>query len=151
MVLFSVKDQHESAIHIQVLLLPGKSHGWRSLMGCSPWGHWELDTTQWLHLPFSLSCTGEGNGNLLQCSYLQNPRDGRASWAVIYGVGQSRTWLKRLSSSSRLSYYTAATIAFGNLMLLLLPKSDLCCPSFLPSPAFNLVYLMGMSCWQSID
>ena len=49
----------------------------------------------------SLLCTGEGNGNPLQCSCLENPRDGGAWWAAVYGVAQSRTWLKRLSSSSR--------------------------------------------------
>ena len=48
----------------------------------------------------SLSRIGEGNGNPLQCSCLENPRDGRAWWAAVYGVAQSRTWLKRLSSSS---------------------------------------------------
>ena len=48
----------------------------------------------------SLSCIGEGNGNSLQCSCLENPRDGGAWWAAIYGVSQSRTWLKQLSSSS---------------------------------------------------
>ena len=53
-----------------------KSHGWRSLVGCSPWGHKELDTTERLHFHFSLSCIGEGNGNPLQCSCLENPRDG---------------------------------------------------------------------------
>ena len=68
------------------VLLPGKSHGWRSLVGCSPWGHEELDTTEWLHFHFSLSCTGEGNGNPLQCSCLENPRDGGAWWAAAYGV-----------------------------------------------------------------
>ena len=82
------------------LLLPGKSHRWRSLVGCSPWGCWELDTTQWLHFHFSLSCIGEGNGNPLQCSCLENPRDGRAWWAAVYGVAQSRTRLKQRSSSS---------------------------------------------------
>ena len=51
-------------------LLPGNSHGRRSLVGCGPWGRWESDTTERLHLPFSLSCTGEGNGNPLQCSCL---------------------------------------------------------------------------------
>ena len=51
----------------------------------------------------SLSCIGEGNGNPLQCSCLENPRDGGAWWAAVYGVAQSRTWLKRLSSSSRTS------------------------------------------------
>ena len=68
--------------------------------GCSPWGRWELDTTQWLHFHFLLSCIGEGNGNPLQCSRLENPRDGGAWWAALYGVAQSRTWLKWLSSSS---------------------------------------------------
>ena len=86
--------------HPTPVLLPGKSHGWRSLVGCSPWGRWELDTTQWLHFHFSLSCTEEGNGNPLQCSCLQNPRDGGAWWAAVYGAAQSRTWLKQLSSSS---------------------------------------------------
>ena len=57
--------------------------------------------TERLHFHFSLSCIGEGNGNPLQCSCLENPRDGRAWWAAVYGVAQSQTWLKRLSSSSR--------------------------------------------------
>ena len=56
--------------------------------------------TEWLHFHFSLSCIGEGNGNPLQCSCLENPRDGRAWGAAVYGVAQSRTWLKWLSSSS---------------------------------------------------
>ena len=77
-----------------------KSHGWRSLVGCSPWGHKESDTTEWLHFHFSLSHIGEGNGNPLQCSCLENPRDGGAWWAAIYGVTQSWRRLKRLSSSS---------------------------------------------------
>ena len=81
--------------------LPGKSHGQRSLVGCSPWGHEESDTTEQLHFHFSLSCIGEGNGNPLQCSCLENPRDGGAWWAAVYGVTQSRTRLKWLSSSSR--------------------------------------------------
>ena len=66
-------------------------------VGCSPWGHKESDTTEWLRFHFSLSCIGEGNGNPLQCSC---PRDGGASWAAISGVAQSQTRLKRLSSSS---------------------------------------------------
>ena len=86
--------------HPTPVLLPGKSHGRRSLVGCSPWGHEESDTTARLHFHFSLSCTGEGNGNPLQCSYLENPRDGGAWWAAVYGVAQSWTRLKQLSSSS---------------------------------------------------
>ena len=80
-------------------LLPGKSHGWRSLVGCSPWGCEESDTTERLHFHFSLSCIGEGNGNPFQCSCLDNPRDGRAWRAAVYGVAQSRTRLKGLSGS----------------------------------------------------
>ena len=68
-------------------------------MGCSPWGSEELDTTERLQFHFSLLCIGEGNGNPLQCSCLENPRDGEAWWAAVYGVAQSRTGLKRLSSS----------------------------------------------------
>ena len=81
-------------------LLPGKSHGWSSLVVCSPWGRWESDTTEWPHFHFSLSCIGEGNGNPLQCPCLENPRDRGAWWAAVYGVTQSWTWLRRLSSSS---------------------------------------------------
>ena len=99
-----VKFTHSSPFwrrqwHPTPVLLPGKSHGRRNLVSCSPWGHWELDMTQWLHFHSSLSCIGEGNGNPLQCSCLENPRDGGAWWAAIYGVAQSRTQLKRLSSS----------------------------------------------------
>ena len=82
------------------VLLPGKSHGQRSLVGCSPCGHKESDTTERLHFHFSLSCIGEGNGNPLQCSHLKNPRDRGAWWAAIYGVAQSWTRLKQFSSSS---------------------------------------------------
>ena len=64
-------------------------------------GSLESDMTEQLHSHFSLSCIGEGNGNPLQCSCLENPRDGGAWWAAVYGVTQSRTRLKRLSSSSR--------------------------------------------------
>ena len=71
-------------------------------VGCSLWGCRELDTTERLPFHFPLSCIGEGNGNLLQCSCLENPRDGGAWWAAIYGVAQSQTQLKWLSSSSSL-------------------------------------------------
>ena len=74
-------------------LLPGKFHGRRSLEGCSPCGRWGLDTTEWLHLHFSLSCVGEGNGNPLQCFCLENPRDGGAWWAAVHGVAEGWTRL----------------------------------------------------------
>ena len=92
--------------HPTPVLLPGKSHGRRSLVGCSPWGHEESDTTEQLPFHFSLSCIGEGNGNPLQCSCLENLRDREAWWAAIYGVTQSQTWLKRLSSSSSSNWAT---------------------------------------------
>ena len=63
-------------------------------------GSLESDTTERLHFHFSLSCIGEGNGNPLQCSCLENPMDREAWWAAVYGVAQCRTRLKRLSSSS---------------------------------------------------
>ena len=93
-------DRQRRQWHPTPVILSGKSHGRRSLVGCSPWGREESDTTERLHFHFSLSRIGEGNGNPLQCSCLENPRDRGAWWASIYGVAQSRTRLKRLSSSS---------------------------------------------------
>ena len=82
------------------VLLPGKSHERRSLVGCNPWSCKESDMTERLHFHFSLSFIGQGNGSPLQCSCLENPRDSGAWWAAVYGVTQSWTELKRLSSSS---------------------------------------------------
>ena len=90
---------------------------------CGPWGRQESDMTERLHLHFSLSCIGEGNGNPLQCSCLENPRDGGAWWAAVYGVTRSRTRLKRLSSSS-----SAEAILFRNIFLIEHP--------FTPIPTF---------------
>ena len=86
--------------HPTPVLLAGKSHGWRGLVGYSPWGQEESDTSDRLHFHFSLSCTGEGNGSPLQYSCLENPRDGGAWWAAVYGVTQSWRRLTWLSSSS---------------------------------------------------
>ena len=88
--------------HPTPILLPRKSHGRRSLVGCSPRGREESDTTERHHFDFSLSCIGERNGNPLQCSCLENPRDGGAWWAAVYGVAQSQRRLKRLSSSTHI-------------------------------------------------
>ena len=71
--------------HPTPVVLPGKSHGQGSLAGCSPWGHEHLDTTERLHFHFSFSCIGEGNGNPLQCSCLENPRDGGACGLLSLG------------------------------------------------------------------
>ena len=84
---------------------PGRLHS----MGLS-----ELGTTEWLHFHFSLSCIGEGNGSPLQCSCLENPRDGGAWWAAIYGVAQSQTWLKWLSSSSSKKNLKKAWVCLWN-------------------------------------
>ena len=82
------------------VVLPGKSQARRSQVGCNPWGCRESGTTELLHFHFSLSCIREGNGNPLQCSCLENPKDCGAWWAAVYGVAQSWTQVKRLSSSS---------------------------------------------------
>ena len=65
--------------------------GQGGLVCCDSWGRKESDMTEQPHFRFSLSCIGEGNGNPLQCSCLENPRDGKAWWAAIYGVAQSLT------------------------------------------------------------
>ena len=88
---FSIEPGWRRQWHPTPVLLAGKSHGQRNLVGCSPRGLEESDTTERLHFHFSLSCIGEGNGNPLQCSCLENPRDGGPWWAVISGVAQSRT------------------------------------------------------------
>ena len=87
----SSNDVQRRQWHPTPVLLPGKSHRRRSLVGYSPWGREESDMTECLHFHFSLSCIGEGNSNPLQCSCLENPRDGGASWAAVYGVAQSWT------------------------------------------------------------
>ena len=69
----------------------------------------ESDTTERLHFHFSLSCIGEGNGNPLHCSCLENPRDMEAWWAAVYGVAQSWTRLKRFSS--RMASLEASLVA----------------------------------------
>ena len=86
--------------HPTPVLLPGKSHGWRSLVGYRPWGREESDTTERLHFHFSLSCIGERNGNPLQCSCLENPRNRGAWWAAVLG---SHRLTRRSSSSSSIS------------------------------------------------
>ena len=75
----------------KLVLLTGKSHGRRSLVGCSPWGRYESGTTERLHFLFSLSFIGEGNGTPLQYSCLENPMDRGAWWAAVHGVVKSQT------------------------------------------------------------
>ena len=104
-------DNRRRQWHPTPVLLPGKSRGRRSLVGCSPWGCEEWDMTERLHFHFSLSCIEEGNGNPLQWSCLENPRDCGAWWAAVYGVAQSRTRVKQLSSSSSRTDDTKAAVS----------------------------------------
>ena len=99
-------------------------------MGCSPWGREESDTTERLPFHFSLSCTGEGNGNPLQCSCLENPRDAGAWWAAVSRVAQGRTRLKRRSSSRT----ALGVFAVGIQPLLQLPFLWMGLPLSLPPP-----------------
>ena len=87
----SLQEEHSAFLgftgrrqwHPTPVLLPGKSHGQRSLVGCSPWDCQESDMTEQIHFHFSHSCIGEGNGNPLRCFCLENPRDGGAWWAAV--------------------------------------------------------------------
>ena len=113
--------------HATPVLLHGKSFGWKSLVGgYSPWGHNELDTTKWLHFHFSLSCIGEVNGKPLQCSCLENLRDGGAWWAAVYGVAQSWARLKWLSSSSYIMNSVKAKSRIKNSQFLDISSCGFC-------------------------
>ena len=104
----------EKAMAPTPALLPGKSHGWRSLVGCSPWGRSESDTTERLHLHFSLSCIGEGNGNPLQCSRLENPRDGGAWWLPSVGLHRvGHDWSDLAAAAGSCGMKTALDRLFG--------------------------------------
>ena len=138
---FSKKYQRRQW-HPTPVLLPGKSHGWRSLVGCSPWGREESDTTEWLHFHFPLSCIAEGNGNPLQCSCLENPRDGGAWWVPIYGVAQSRTRLKQLSSSSSKKY------DYNILLYLGIVSPDIC--SFLSYNNLTIIFCLYVTSWRNL-
>ena len=115
-------------------------------------GSLESDTTERLHFHFSLSCIGEGNGNPLQCSCLENPRDGGAWWVAIYGVAQSRTRLKWLSSSS-----SSATIVLSTTVDLDEVKLQNCSvPTRIPHVAILQLHLLSFhlspnslsNCWH---
>ena len=143
--------QHASALpsFLQVINIPSEKAmaphssalAWKILWteepgGLQSMGSLESGTTERLHFHFSLSCTGEGNSNPLQCSCLENPRDGGACWSAVYGVAQSRTRLKRLSSSTFLRLIKSL-LCFGKKAgveaLLFLQKSHsfvLCTNSF---------------------
>ena len=121
-----------------------KSQGWRSLACCNSWGLQESDTTERLHFHFSLSCTGEGNGTPLQCSCLENPRGGGAWWAAVYGVTQSQTRLKWLSSSSSQSVQFSRSVVSDSLRPHELQHARPPCPSPTPRVHSNSG---PSSCW----
>ena len=136
----SIATKRRSQWRPTPVLLPRKSHGRRSLVGCSPWGRKESDTTERLHFHCSLSCTGEGNGTPLQCSCLENPRDGGAWWAAVYGVAQSRTRLERLSSSSAASVSAVRIMSSAYLRCLIFLLAILIPACVSSSPAFLMMY-----------
>ena len=91
-------------------------------------GREESDTTERLHFHFSLSCIGEGNGNPLQCSCLEDPRDRGAWWAAVYGVAQSQTRLKYISSSSIVIFFKLITQNVISSIILFLNMQINCRP-----------------------
>ena len=97
-ILIPVGEGNGIPLQYSCLENPMDGGAWKAAV--HPWSRLESDMTEQLPFHFSLSCIGEGNGNPLQCSCLENSRDGGAWWAAVYGVTQSRTQLKRLSSSS---------------------------------------------------
>ena len=129
----------QDAVAPTPVLLPGESRGRRSLVGWSPWGREESDTTEQLHFHFSLSCIREGNGNPLQCSCLENPRDGGTWWDAVYGVAQSWTRLKRLSSSSSIVYYRKCFIGAWKEFVFLFHR----CSVFYKCQLYLLMVLLG--------
>ena len=147
------EDPLEKEMACTPVLLPGKSHGWRSLVGGSPWGRTELDTTERLHFHFSLSCIGERNGNLLQCSCLENPRDGEAWWAAVYGVAQSQTRLKWLSVVLVLAQMAKHLTTMRETQVRPLGWEDplekemACIPVLLPGKSHGRRSMVGYSPW----
>ena len=109
--------------HPTPVLLPGKSHGWRSLVGCSPWGLKESDTTERLLFHFSLSHIGEGNGNPLQCSCLENPRDKSLVGCRLWGRTESDTTDVTQQQGGNSSNSLQLGDSSGVLLLLLSPLS----------------------------
>ena len=107
-------------------------------------GRKESDTTERLHFHFSLSCIGEGNGNPLQCSCLENPREGEAWWTAVYGVAQSRTQLKRLSSSSRYLIAIQSVQSLSYVQLFVTPWTAACQASLSITYSLSLLKLMSI-------
>ena len=118
------------------VLLPGKSHGQRSLVGCSPWACEELDTTKQLHSHFSFSCIGEGNGNPLQCSCLENPRDGEPSGLPSLGSHRVGHDWSYLAEAAAWPFRPSLHQHFSNVAVHTRRDSD--CPNLTDSNGTNM-------------
>ena len=121
--------------HPTPVLLPGKSHGWRSLVGCSPWGCEESDMTERLHFHFPLSYIGEGNGNPLQCQsqtrlkWLSRNRIARSYGNSIFNFLRNQqnvfqgSWTTLRSQQSTWQFWNAVSSAFQDILLSMVPHS----------------------------
>ena len=136
----SVTHKWRRQWHPTPVLLPGKSHGWRSLVGYSPLGRKESNMTERLHFHFSLSCIREGNGNPLQRSCLENPGDGGAWWAAVYGVAQSRTRLKRLSRNTIYIYMYMHILFIFLFHYGLSQDTEYSSPCYIVGPSYLSIY-----------
>ena len=106
--------------HPTPVLLPGESHRRRNLVGCSPWGRWGSDTTERLHSHFLLSCIGEGNSNQLQCSCLENPRDGGPGGLLSMGPHRVGHYWSDLAAAAACFYISFLTfVLFSSYILFL--------------------------------
>ena len=120
------------------VFLPGKSHGWRSLEGCSPWSRWGSDTTERLHFHFSLSCIAEGNGNPFQCSCLENPRDGESGGLPSLGLHRVRhDWSDLAAAAAKI--WLDCPGPSVSLDALIIP---FCSPCTLPQFSLHLTLLL---------
>ena len=130
--------------HPTPVLLPGKSHGRRGLVGCSPWGRLESDMTERLHFPFSLSCIGEGNGNPLQCSCLENPRDGGAWWGLTESDTTEATQQQQQLLISYPVFLFTPLISSSDLIMLSFPQ-------LFHFKRFSVKMLFSMSLLQCLE
>ena len=111
------------------VLLPGKSHGWRSLVGYSPWGHEESDMTERLHFLVSPSCTGEGNGNPLQCFAWRIPGTGEPGGLPSMGLHRvRRNWSDLAAAAALLIFITLLLLCCVQLCLTLRDPMDYSLP-----------------------
>ena len=129
--------------HPTPVLLLGKSHEWRSLVGYSPWGCEEWDMTEWPHFHFSLSCIGEGNGNPLQCSCLKNPRDREPGGLPSVGSHRVRHDWSDLAAAAELGEVRERTVLMTLWSTCNPPKSTIPLSSY---PTLFMWAVLGLPC-----